>query len=58
MSDFLGFIGEQLKEEDVEGLRFILEGFTGKFPPAKFQSLLTLHAAYRIFKDMVHITHD
>ena len=32
MSDFLRFIGQKLKEEVVEALTFVLEGFTGKFP--------------------------
>lgn len=54
MDDFLRFIGEQLKEVDVEGLRFILGGFTSKFPSAKFQSLASDFAAYRIFKGGSH----
>lgn len=52
MSDFLRFIGEQLKEEDVEGLRFILEGFTGKFAPVKFRPLVTLQLTE--YLKMVH----
>ena len=54
MDDFLRFIGEQLKEVDVEGLRFILGGFTSKFPSAKFQSLASDFAAYRIYKGGSH----
>ena len=49
MSPFLRFIKEELKEEDVEGLKYILEGFTGKFSQASSD-----FAAYRIFKEGSH----
>ena len=42
MSDFLSFIGEQLREEDVEGLSFILEGFSGN---------CSQNFSYRMFND-------
>ena len=42
MTNFLSFIGKQLSEEDVEGLSFILEGFSGK---------CSQNFSYRIFND-------
>ena len=42
ISGFLCFIGEKLREEDVEGLKFILEDLSGK---------CSQNFSYRIFND-------